>query len=334
MLGWMAAAFSTAALAAEPEVPEAVVDAVDDLLERSRVELHTCLLASYDHLWDRGVESLVVLGAAQPGGHRDVTFVHLTKPEFVRCVQAAIGDVVLPPTLDLGGEVRIPVLLRPRVRFEAIGQPAPDPAFMADLEAIHTWRILKCWNSFQGRDGPTELDVVVTRTKAQRGAPLGKLRVRKRGSHKDEATQCAVRRLEARRVDPPAVKKLAFRLRMSAGMVHDTELRARMPWAYKEQPDAAPADVPRRREKEVRTVRRIDPTYPFGVETGDDRCVAHVFVDEAGHPYDVDVAACRDPFVQAARTALLQWRWAPVRDASNQPIRFYVKVGIRFRLKT
>lgn len=57
---------------------------------------------------------------------------------------------------------------------------------------------------------------------------------------------------------------------------------------------------------------RVMPDYPDAARDQDlhrVRCLASVYVDEAGAPYEVTVAECPELFHAATIDALMQWRW-------------------------
>ena len=80
--------------------------------------------------------------------------------------------------------------------------------------------------------------------------------------------------------------------------------------------------------------RRIDPAYPETARAlglGEQRCLATVYIDEEGAPYQVNVEACPSAFHAATRQALLQWRWYPPKDGKNR-VKAQSAVGITYRL--
>lgn len=63
---------------------------------------------------------------------------------------------------------------------------------------------------------------------------------------------------------------------------------------------------------EHEVLHRVEPVYPVGVKTiSAQRCLAHIYLDASGVPYDVLVSNCNASFFDATKTAILQWRFKP-----------------------
>ena len=80
--------------------------------------------------------------------------------------------------------------------------------------------------------------------------------------------------------------------------------------------------------------RRVEPVYPEAARAlglGEQRCLATVYIDEDGVPYDVDIAGCPAAFHPAAREALLAWRWYPPKSGKVR-VRTQTAVGITYRI--
>lgn len=80
--------------------------------------------------------------------------------------------------------------------------------------------------------------------------------------------------------------------------------------------------------------KRVDPPYPETARAlglGEQRCLATVYIDEDGAPYQVDVEACPSAFHAATRQSLLEWRWYPPKDGKNR-VKTQTAVGITYRL--
>jgi hypothetical protein len=72
---------------------------------------------------------------------------------------------------------------------------------------------------------------------------------------------------------------------------------------------------------ELEKKKSVMPDYPEparALNLGDQKCLARVFIDEEGVPYDVSVDACPKVFHDSTREALLKWRWYPPKDGKNK----------------
>ncbi len=85
---------------------------------------------------------------------------------------------------------------------------------------------------------------------------------------------------------------------------------------------------------ELELKRKIEPDYPVaakGLSLGEQHCVATVRISEEGVPTRVDVRGCPEVFHAETRSALLKWRFYPVR-AGKTPVSTITTVGVRYRL--
>lgn len=86
---------------------------------------------------------------------------------------------------------------------------------------------------------------------------------------------------------------------------------------------------------ELEVKRRSDPVYPKSAKElnlGNQRCIAKVFIDEKGVPYDVMVEDCPKVFHSATKEAILKWRWYPPR-AGKTKTKAQTTIGITYKLK-
>jgi hypothetical protein len=80
----------------------------------------------------------------------------------------------------------------------------------------------------------------------------------------------------------------------------------------------------------LRVLRRIYPEFPAaGRFLGDQRCLADVSIDPEGVPYEVTVAHCPEVFVDPTRTAILQWRWAPLVNGADA----HTTIAVVYKMK-
>lgn len=96
----------------------------------------------------------------------------------------------------------------------------------------------------------------------------------------------------------------------------------------------APPTVRRIEDPDLVVRRRVDPAYPEAAKAlglGEQRCLATVYIDESGVPYDVDIENCPAAFHSAARQALLEWRWYPPKSGKVR-VRTKTAVGITYRI--
>jgi len=83
---------------------------------------------------------------------------------------------------------------------------------------------------------------------------------------------------------------------------------------------------------ELEVKKRRQPIYPEAAESmnlGDQRCKVSVTIDEKGVPYKVVVKTCPKVFHEAARSAILQWRWYPPK-AGKQKVKAQTLISIVF----
>lgn len=86
---------------------------------------------------------------------------------------------------------------------------------------------------------------------------------------------------------------------------------------------------------ELEVKKRVIPEYPEAaraLQIGDQRCLAKVFIDEEGVPYEVVVEACPQPFHPDTKEAILKWRWYPPKDGKNR-IKAQTTIGITFKMQ-
>jgi hypothetical protein len=79
--------------------------------------------------------------------------------------------------------------------------------------------------------------------------------------------------------------------------------------------------------------KSVPPSYPqraFGLDLGEERCVARILVSALGEPSEIHVAECHALYAAEASRALEQWRWDPARGPHGQPVPAMVRVGITF----
>ena len=77
-------------------------------------------------------------------------------------------------------------------------------------------------------------------------------------------------------------------------------------------------------QDQLQPVRRVYPDYPeLATDLGlpAQRCLAEVFMDEQGTPYDVEVDGCPAVFVQPTRDAMMKWRWNPPMHEASRRLR-------------
>jgi hypothetical protein len=78
------------------------------------------------------------------------------------------------------------------------------------------------------------------------------------------------------------------------------------------------------RMDELVVVDRVDPAFPVGVRNlNHHECIVRLFVDEEGEPQAVEPLACDPRFVDAARDALMRWRFEPWtdEDGDRRPVK-------------
>ncbi len=86
---------------------------------------------------------------------------------------------------------------------------------------------------------------------------------------------------------------------------------------------------------ELEYKKQIMPTYPKAAATlnlGDVRCVAKVWIDETGTPYQVAVDGCPEVFHTETKEAILQWRWwAP--KVGKEKTKAQTSIGVVFKMQ-
>jgi outer membrane biosynthesis protein TonB len=85
---------------------------------------------------------------------------------------------------------------------------------------------------------------------------------------------------------------------------------------------------------ELEVKKRINPEYPEAaraLQIGDQRCLAKVFIDEEGVPYDVIVETCPKVFHDDTKAAILKWRWYPPKDGKNR-VKAQTTIAVTYKL--
>jgi outer membrane biosynthesis protein TonB len=85
---------------------------------------------------------------------------------------------------------------------------------------------------------------------------------------------------------------------------------------------------------ELEVKKRLNPEYPEAARAlslGDQRCLAKVFIDEEGVPYDVQVESCPKVFFEDTKQAILKWRWYPPKDGKNR-VKAQTTIAVTYKL--
>jgi outer membrane biosynthesis protein TonB len=85
---------------------------------------------------------------------------------------------------------------------------------------------------------------------------------------------------------------------------------------------------------ELEVKKRVQPEYPEAakaLDLGDQRCLVKVFIDEEGTPYDAIVDTCPKVFHDAAKQAILKWRWYPPKDGKSR-VKAQTTIAIIYKL--
>jgi hypothetical protein len=85
---------------------------------------------------------------------------------------------------------------------------------------------------------------------------------------------------------------------------------------------------------ELEVKKRINPEYPEAARAlniGDQRCLAKVFIDEEGVPYDVQVESCPKVFFEDTKSAILKWRWYPPKDGKTK-VKAQTTIAVTYKL--
>jgi serine/threonine protein kinase len=99
---------------------------------------------------------------------------------------------------------------------------------------------------------------------------------------------------------------------------------------------AVVSDVKVFHQTELRVKSRSDLRYPTAARAlnlGDHRCLAKVFIDEKGVPYDVIVESCPRAFFEDTRRAILAWRWYPPTDGV-EACKALTTIAVNYKLGT
>jgi hypothetical protein len=86
---------------------------------------------------------------------------------------------------------------------------------------------------------------------------------------------------------------------------------------------------------ELEPKKRVYPEYPEAAKElnlGDQRCLAIVFMDEEGTPYDVRVDNCPKVFELPTKEAMLKWRWYPPKDGKNK-VKAQTTIAVTYKMK-
>ena len=86
---------------------------------------------------------------------------------------------------------------------------------------------------------------------------------------------------------------------------------------------------------ELEVKKRVNPQYPDQareLNLGDQRCLAKVFIDEVGVPYDVKVENCPNTFHTETKAAILKWRWYPPKDGKNK-VKAQTTIAVTYKMK-
>lgn len=105
-------------------------------------------------------------------------------------------------------------------------------------------------------------------------------------------------------------------------------------WANSSVSTLPPNSVRVFHHSELEVKKRVNPPYPEEARAlllGDQRCLLKVFIDETGAPFDVLVEACPKVFHEAAKAAMLQWRWVPPKDGKTA-IRAQTTLALTFKV--
>jgi protein TonB len=86
---------------------------------------------------------------------------------------------------------------------------------------------------------------------------------------------------------------------------------------------------------ELEAKKKVQPEYPeaaLSLNLGDQRCMARVFIDEEGVPYDVIVEKCPNVFHPVTKETILKWRWYPPKDGKNK-VKAQTTIGVTYKMK-
>jgi outer membrane biosynthesis protein TonB len=84
--------------------------------------------------------------------------------------------------------------------------------------------------------------------------------------------------------------------------------------------------------QKIQVKSRVAPSYPIQEQLPPGkkvRCKATVTIDKSGHPYEVEVVDCLQPFQAESERALEKWRWEPV-IWRGEPIRARTDITVNF----
>jgi hypothetical protein len=86
---------------------------------------------------------------------------------------------------------------------------------------------------------------------------------------------------------------------------------------------------------ELEVKKRIYPEYPEAareLNLGDQRCLAIVYMDEEGVPYQVTVDNCPKVFELPTKEAMLKWRWYPPKDGKSK-VKAQTTIAVTYKMK-
>lgn len=85
---------------------------------------------------------------------------------------------------------------------------------------------------------------------------------------------------------------------------------------------------------ELEVKKRVNPSYPEAARAlniGDQRCLAKVFINEEGVPYEVVVESCPKVFHEDTKAAILKWRWYPPKDGKSK-VKAQTTIAVTYKL--
>lgn len=86
---------------------------------------------------------------------------------------------------------------------------------------------------------------------------------------------------------------------------------------------------------ELEWKKRVQWDYPKAAQElnlGDQRCIAKVFLDEEGVPYDVKVEDCPKVFHSTTIEALMKWRAYPSKDGKER-VKVQTTIGVNYKFQ-
>jgi len=86
---------------------------------------------------------------------------------------------------------------------------------------------------------------------------------------------------------------------------------------------------------EIQAKKRVMPKYPDAAKSlnlGNQRCMARVFIDEKGVPYQVRIDRCPKVFAVGLEPTLMQWRWYPAK-VDGQRVKAQFLIAVNYKLQ-